>query len=229
MLQTPAPPEHSKAHSEKRKIAKGTKMNREAHWDTVYSTKAENQVSWFEALPSVSLEMIDAAGVAPETCLIDVGGGESHLIDVLLARGLECLAVLDVSKTAIQHAQARIGAPGQVVTWLLTDVTAHWFVKPMDIWHDRAVFHFLIDAEDRRRYRERLRQTLKVRGTAIIATFAPDGPKKCSGLPVARYSPESLGEELGAGFILMESRRHIHRTPWGTDQAFQYSRFSRLH
>jgi len=203
-------------------------MNREAHWDTIYSTKAGNQVSWFEAVPSVSLEMIDAAGAAPGTCLIDVGGGESYLIDVLLARGLECLAVLDVSDTAIQHARARIGARAQVVTWLSTDVTADWFLKPMDIWHDRAVFHFLTDAEDRRRYRERLGQTLKVGGAAIIATFAPDGPEKCSGLPVARYSPESLGEELGAGFVLMESRRHLHRTPWGTDQAFQYSRFSRV-
>jgi hypothetical protein len=206
----------------------GTTMNRETHWDTVFSTKAENQMSWFEALPSVSLEMINAVGVAPQTCLIDVGGGESHLIDVLLARGLTCLAVLDVSKTAIQHARARLGARGHVVTWLFTDVTGDWFLKPMDIWHDRAVFHFLTDAEDRRRYRERLRQTLRVGGSAIIATFAPDGPEKCSGLPVARYSPESLGEELGPDFMLMESRRHIHRTPWGTDQAFQYSRFSRL-
>jgi hypothetical protein len=203
-------------------------MNRRTHWDKIYSTKAEDQVSWFEALPAVSLEMMDATGMTRESCIIDVGGGASHLVDVLVARGLECLAVLDVSEAAIQHAKARIGARADVVTWLSSDVTGSWNLKPMDIWHDRAVFHFLTDGEDRRRYRQRLRETLRVGGTAIIATFALDGPETCSGLPVVRYSPETLAAELGEGFELMEARLHRHVTPWGAVQSFQYSRLRRI-
>ena len=153
----------------------------------------------------------------------------SHLVDTLLARGLDCLAVLDVSETAIQLAQGRLGTPGQVVTWLPVDVTAEWHLKLMDIWHDRAVFHFLTDAEDRDRYGGHLRETLKVGGSAIIATFAPDGPETCSGLPVARYSPDALAAEIGEDFELLETRPHRHETPWGAVQSFQYSRFRRSH
>src|SRR5688572_24377810 len=138
--------------------------SRQGHWDAVYATKAEQDVSWFEALPAISLEMMEAAGVTLDTCVLDVGGGESRLVDALLARGLECLAVLDVSVTAIQHAQTRVGAPSNVVTWLAADVTGDWTITPMDIWHDRAVFHFLTDAVDRERYRQHLRATLKVGG-----------------------------------------------------------------
>jgi hypothetical protein len=202
-------------------------MNWQSHWNAIYTSKAEDQMSWFEALPAVSLELIDAAGVTDDSCIIDVGGGESHLVDALLARGLECLAVLDVSATAIQHAQQRVGARSHVVTWLATDVTGEWHLKPMDIWHDRAVFHFLIDVEDRQRYREHLRHTLKIGGSAIMATFALDGPEKCSGLPVARYSPETLKAELGEGFELVEAKPHRHTTPSGAIQSFQYSRFLR--
>jgi trans-aconitate methyltransferase len=201
--------------------------SRQSHWDTVYTSKTEQQVSWFEPLPALSLEMIEAAGVTPNTCVVDVGGGESHLVDALIARGLDCLAVLDVSQTAVEHARRRVGAAGSVVTWLAADVTGHWSLEPMDIWHDRAVFHFLTDADDRERYRQRLRSTLKVGGAAIIATFAPDGPEKCSGLPVARYSPEALVAEIGDGFLLADSRRHQHVTPWGATQSFQYSRMTR--
>jgi hypothetical protein len=116
-----------------------------------------------------------------------------------------------------------------VPTWIAADVTGDWSLKPMDIWHDRAVFHFLTDAADRTRYVRHLRETLKRDGSAIIATFALDGPEKCSGLPVARYSPETLAAELGDGFALVESVPHVHRTPWGTTQSFQYSRFTRVH
>jgi trans-aconitate methyltransferase len=158
-----------------------------------------------------------------------VGGGESRLIDTLLAEGLDCLAVLDVSHEALEHARARIGAPAHVVTWIESDVTGAWSLKPMDIWHDRAVFHFLVEADDRLRYLTHLRKTLKVNGGAIIATFAPDGPDTCSGLPVARYSPDALAAELGDEFRLMESRQHPHITPSGTVQSFQYSRFQRIH
>jgi len=204
-------------------------MNREGHWNSIYRAKGEDAVSWFEAQPSISLELLDAAGMTAETCVVDIGGGESRLVDALLAKGMDCLAVLDVSDAALQHAQDRIGAASQAVVWLHTDVTGQWSLKPMDIWHDRAVFHFLTDAAARAGYLAHLRETLKADGSVIIATFAPDGPERCSGLPVVRYSAESLAQELGEGFILEQWRPHRHMTPWGAVQAFQYSLFRRVH
>jgi len=203
--------------------------SRQQHWNAIYKSRDEWDVSWFEAFPAISLDMIEAIGLKPDTCIVDVGGGESRLIDALLAEGLDCLAVLDVSHEALEHARARIGTPSRVVTWIESDVTGAWSLKPMDIWHDRAVFHFLVEAKDRLRYLTHLRKTLKVHGGAIIATFAPDGPEKCSGLPVARYSPDTLAAELGDEFTLMEWRLHPHLTPSGTVQSFQYSRFQRIH
>lgn len=203
-------------------------MHPKDHWERVYSTKGERDVSWFEALPELSIQMLEAAGITRETCVLDVGGGDSRLIDHLAAKGMGCLAVLDVSGAALRRAQARLGASAAVPVWLEADVTGAWTLKPMDVWHDRAVFHFLIEPDDRARYLARLRAVLKVNGSAIIATFAPDGPEQCSGLPVARYSPEALSVTLGSGFRLVESRRHVHHTPWGDAQAFQYSRFARV-
>ena len=202
-------------------------MDRRQHWDRVYTTKAEDQVSWFEPVPSVSLRMIEEAGMAPTTCILDVGGGESRLVEVLAERGLTCLAVLDVSTAALQRMQHRLGGAAQGLTWIVADVTGEWSLKPMDIWHDRAVFHFLTQADERARYVARMRETLKPGGAAIIATFALDGPEMCSGLPVTRYSPHTLTTELGEGFRLVESVRHVHVTPSGAPQSFQYSRFLR--
>jgi SAM-dependent methyltransferase len=202
-------------------------MTVKQHWDTVYATKGERDISWFEASPVVSLELIEATGLADQTCVLDVGGGESRLVDALLARGVTCIAVLDVAREALVRAQARLGDKAREVAWLEADVTAVWSWKEVDIWHDRAVFHFLTERADRDSYKARLAERLKPGGSAILATFAPDGPEKCSGLPVVRYSPETLGSELGDGFVLVDSRRHTHMTPWGTTQAFQYSRFVR--
>jgi Methyltransferase domain len=204
-------------------------MDRKRHWETVYTTKGERDVSWLETLPAVSMRMIEAAGLTPETCVIDVGGGDARLVDTLVARGLDCLVVLDVSGAALHRAQARLGDAATALTWIEADVTADWSLKPMDIWHDRAVFHFLTTRRDRMKYRAHLSQTLKIHGTAIVATFAQDGPQWCSGLPVARYSPEALAAELGDTFRLVEAVPYTHRTPWGTTQAFQYSRFTRVH
>jgi SAM-dependent methyltransferase len=197
-------------------------MDTKQHWDDVYATKGERDLSWFEALPAVSLRMIEAAGLTDDTCVIDVGGGDSHLVDALAARGLDCLAVLDVSPAALQRARARLGDDAKRLTWIEADVA------PMDIWHDRAVFHFLASPDHRMRYRAHLRQTLKVQGTVVIATFAPDGPTTCSGLPVIRYSPEALSAELGKEFRLVEAEPYVHRTPWGSTQSFQYSRLLRV-
>jgi SAM-dependent methyltransferase len=203
-------------------------MERADHWNRVFTTKAEQDVSWFEPFPETSLELLDAAGITHESCVLDVGGGDSHLVDALAARGFDCLAVLDVSRAALERARARLGAFARTPIWIEADVTGHWTLKPMDVWHDRAVFHFLTSTDDRAQYKRQLLQTLRPGGTAIVATFAPDGPERCSGLPVQRYSPEQLRAELGPAFTLRQSRPHLHTTPWGSTQAFQYSRLERL-
>jgi len=204
-------------------------MERAAHWNHVYTSKVEHEVSWFEALPTVSLDLLDAAGITKESCVLDVGGGDSHLVDALAARGLDCLAVLDVSGASLERAKSRLGAVAQIPIWIEADVTSSWALKTMDVWHDRAVFHFLVSKEDREQYKRRLLQTLRPGGTVIVATFAPEGPDRCSGLPVQRYSPEQLADELGVAFDLRETRAHVHTTPWGSTQAFQYSRLQRHH
>jgi Methyltransferase domain len=201
-------------------------MERQQHWDAVHLAKGEQDASWFEAVPEISLRMLEAAGLSTDSCVLDVGGGESRLVDQLLARGVSCLAVLDVSATALRR--CRLGASASVPIWIQADVTGDWSLKPVDMWHDRAVFHFLTAPADRDRYRERLLGTLKPGGTAIVATFAPDGPETCSGLPVQRYSPRTLAAELGERFALVDSASHVHTTPWGSPQSFQYSRLERL-
>ena len=151
------------------------------------------------------MRLMEAVGLPPDTCVIDVGGGDSRVVDELLAKGLTCLAVLDISGAALGRAKARIGAPAAALTWIEADVTGEWSLSPVDIWHDRAVFHFLTALKDRECYIECARRTLKPQGTMIVATFAVDGPKMCSGLPVMRYSPETLASELGHDFTLVES------------------------
>ena len=157
--------------------------------------------------------------------MIDVGGGDSRLVDHLITRGVRCVMVVDISGAALERAKRRL--PHAPVTWIEADVTGPWTAPPVDFWHDRAVFHFLTEAADRARYVEHLKETLKPGGQAIIATFAPDGPARCSGLPVVRYSPEALATELGAEFRLLETLRESHQTPMCTVQPFCYSRFVR--
>jgi SAM-dependent methyltransferase len=200
-------------------------MNRKEHWNQVYETKAANEVSWFQLLPMNSMGLLDLAGLTPGSSVIDVGGGDSRLADALLDRGLQCVTVLDISGSAIARAQERLGSRASSVSWIVADVTGAWTVPPVDIWHDRAVFHFLVDRTDRVRYVANLRKALKPGGSAIIATFAPDGPVKCSGLPVMRYSAESLGAALGADFELLQSFVDAHQTPMGTTQSFLYAAF----
>jgi hypothetical protein len=203
-------------------------MNRQQHWDTIFATKGERDLSWFESLPETSVRMLEAAGLNADTCVLDVGAGDSHLVDHLISRGLDCLAVLDISGSALARAQSRLGQFASIPIWIESDVAGTWSLKPMDIWHDRAVFHFLTTDQDREHYRTRLLQTLKAGGSAILATFAMDGPEQCSGLPVVRYSADSLSHELGPDFDLVETVPHIHTTPWGGSQPFVYCRFRRL-
>ncbi len=149
-------------------------------------------------------------------------------MDFVLSKGAGCICVLDISAAALTNARARLVENARRVTWIEADVTGDWHVPSVDIWHDRAVFHFLTEPDDRRRYVAHLRAALRPAGTAIVATFAPEGPQKCSGLPCVRYSPESLQRELGDGFRLEEWVRESHETPFGTVQQFGYHRFTRL-
>ena len=199
--------------------------SRQAHWERVYTTKGENEVSWFQDNPAPSLELIAAVGATPATAIIDIGGGASRLVDGLLAKGFRALTMLDLSGAALKAAKSRLGAQAEKVDWIVADATLWEPTEVYDIWHDRAAFHFLTEENDRVAYIERMKKALRAGGHAIVATFAPDGPERCSGLRVMRYDAETLGRTLGQEFDLIETRRHSHTTPWGSTQSFQFSVF----
>ena len=201
--------------------------DRTTHWQNVYATKGETEVSWFQDSPAISHEMIRAASPNYDAAIIDIGGGASRLVDALLQDGYRDLAVLDLSANALDAAKKRIGASASAVDWIVADATTWRPVKSYDVWHDRAAFHFLTDPRDRAAYVERLRFAVAPSGHVVIATFALDGPEKCSGLPVQRHDSASLSAELGPEFELVETRSEIHHTPWQSTQAFQFSRFRR--
>jgi len=205
--------------------------SRQAHWENVYTTKGEDEVSWFQQSPAPSLELIAQAGATRKSAIIDIGGGASRLVDSLVEQGFEDVTVLDLSGAALAAAKSRLeshlGASAERVSWIVADATTFEPARAYDIWHDRAAFHFLTDASDRAAYIDRLKRGLKIGGHAIIATFALDGPEKCSGLPVARYDSASLGRTLGATFKLVHTQRHEHATPWESRQNFQFSVFRR--
>jgi len=198
-------------------------MDAKAHWEHIYTTKTPTQVSWHQEHLSLSLQLIQRTAMPHTGQLIDVGGGASALVDDLLSAGYQSITVLDISATALQVARERLGARASTVTWMEADITQVAFPQHVfDVWHDRAVFHFLTQPTDRQRYVDRVRKALRPRGHVIVASFAPAGPQQCSGLDVMRYSPASMHHAFGAGFALIESATEIHRTPWGTEQTFMY-------
>lgn len=201
--------------------------NRSSHWDNVYATKSEAEVSWFQDSPTISIEMIRAANPGHGAAIIDIGGGTSRLVDSLLQAGYRNVAVLDLSANALDAARKRIGQTASLVDWIVADATTWRPARTYDVWHDRAAFHFLIDPRDRAAYVDRLQSAVAPGGHVIIATFAPDGPEKCSGLPVQRHDSASLAAELGPEFEPIEARSETHRTPWDSTQSFQFSRFRR--
>jgi ubiquinone/menaquinone biosynthesis C-methylase UbiE len=200
-------------------------MSGELHWEGVYRDKSAEEVSWFQPSPELSLALIDAAGVPREAPLIDVGGGASRLVDTLLEAGYGKVSVLDISVAALDQSRARLGAAAAAVHWLRADITRAELPARYRLWHDRAVFHFLVDAPARAAYLERLERHLEPGGQVILATFSPEGPERCSGLPVQRYSAQSLAQTLGERFRLLESTKELHTTPAGVEQAFVYCRF----
>lgn len=201
---------------------------RQSHWDRVYEDKAFTDVSWYQARPAESLALIEAAATHRDAPIIDVGGGASTLVDHLLDRGYRDVTVLDVSEQAFAQARARLGEAAGRVCWIVADVTMFRPERTYSLWHDRAVLHFLIDVEDRRRYLAALRGALVPGGDLVLATFGPEGPRKCSGLEVRRYSVDSMAELLGPDFELCSDQIVYHETPSGGSQQFLFTRWRRL-
>ena len=198
-------------------------MDAREHWEGIYGRKASDQVSWYRPHLERSLAFIERAAVPPDGAIIDVGGGASTLVDDLLARGHRDLTVLDLAATAIEVARARLGARAGDVRWIVGDVTRVELPRhAYDYWHDRAVFHFLRDADERRRYVAAVRHALKPGGHVLVATFGPDGPERCSGLDVVRYSADGLHAEFGGEFLKVDGATERHTTPWGGEQEFVY-------
>ncbi len=201
------------------------RTDRQTHWQGVYKSKHETEVSWFQQRPSISLELIKASGGALNDPIIDIGGGASRLVDALLDDGYTAVTVLDISESALNAAKVRLGQRASEVRWLVADVTAWQPSEHYTVWHDRAAFHFLTEPAERAAYVGHLSRALLTGDHAIIATFAPDGPERCSGLPIVRYDGAALGQALGPAFEFLETRPDDHRTPSSGIQKFQFSRF----
>jgi len=201
-------------------------MSSKAHWEKVYATKKPTEVSWYQAETALSLRLIRQATRAKSAPIIDVGGGASNLVDGLLVDAFSNVTVLDISARALAEASARLGADAGRVRWIEADILdLELSSAAYAVWHDRAVFHFLKQAAERRCYVQQVRRGVQPGGHVVIATFASDGPVRCSGLNVSRYSPDELHAELGGGFELIDSVREEHRTPTGAPQAFVYCVF----
>jgi SAM-dependent methyltransferase len=198
-------------------------MNVQNHWEQIYGTKAPEAVSWYRPHLEISLKLIERAAPDFSASIIDVGGGESTLVDDLLARGYKNVTVLDVSQTAIDVSRKRLGEASERVKWLVADITKTELAPhAYDVWHDRAVFHFLTAMDERTAYVRQVAHAVKPGGHVIVSTFGPEGPTKCSGLDVMRYDAESLHDQFGTRFHLVESSQELHQTPFGTTQQFLY-------
>ena len=200
---------------------------RSDHWERVYATKDESEVSWYQDTPNISLGMIERAGISRDAAIIDIGGGASNLVDALLDRGFTDMTVLDLSEMALHVSGKRLGTAAAQVQCIAADITRWQPDRHYSLWHDRATFHFLTDARDRAAYLDAMKAAVPTGGWAMLATFALDGPEKCSGLPVVQYSPDTLAVCLGHEFTLVNQRHHLHVTPGGATQSFQFSLFRR--
>ncbi|NOY93143.1 MAG: class I SAM-dependent methyltransferase [Deltaproteobacteria bacterium] len=201
----------------------GDSQGGRAHWEHVHESKSPQEVSWIQEHPKLSLALIERAGIGLDAAILDVGGGVSHLVDHLLERGHSSISVLDISAAALEHTRTRLGDRAQQVSFLVGDALEVELPQDLQLWHDRAVFHFLTEPQARARYAKRLVRCLAPGGYALMATFAEDGPERCSGLPTMRYSAEALHAELGVdAFERVAEEREVHHTPWGGEQRFQY-------
>jgi trans-aconitate methyltransferase len=193
-----------------------------AHWENIYDSKQLHEVSWFQPTPSTSLALIEMLGLSADAAIIDIGGGGSYLADNLLTHGFEDISVLDISKRALERAAARIGDAAEKISWIEADIASFEPTKQYDLWHDRAAFHFLTDKEAVAHYVKIASAHIKPGGYLIIATFAEDGPLKCSGLHIQQYNEESLSANFAQNFELVKTLKDTHKTPSGTEQSFVF-------
>lgn len=201
----------------------GASMNVKTHWENVYTNNAPESVSWYRAHLETSLALVGRASGSPSASVVDIGGGESTLVDDLLVCGYKSLTVLDISQTAIDVTKKRLGSTAEQVRWLVGDIVeVELDPHVYDVWHDRAVFHFLWTPEQRVAYVRQITRAVKPGGHVIVSTFGPEGPTRCSGLEVMRYDAESLHSEFGGRFRLVESSKELHQTPFGTTQQFLF-------
>ncbi len=204
-------------------------MNKRDHWDQVYTTKATNRLGWYKPHLQTSFAWIEKLGLTLDAPIIDVGGGASTLVHDLLDASYESLTVLDLSEKALTEVRVRLGKKADLVTWITADITTLELPpQEYELWHDRAVLHFLTEPDDRHSYRNNLLMALKPKGHVIIGTFAPEAPPTCSGLPVQRYSLQQLVDELGPDFKLMNHLKEIHVTPGGIEQMYLFCHFRRI-
>lgn len=204
-------------------------MDRQDHWEQVYRSKATDKLGWYAPHLQTSIEWIDDLGLFPDSPIIDVGGGVSTLVDDLLGAGYRSITVLDISNRALSKAKDRLERKSTLVTWLTADITKVELPEHQyELWHDRAVFHFLTEAGERLAYKRNLLSALRLNGHLIIGTFAPEAPAKCSGLPVQRYSKQQLVDEMGSDFSLVGDVKELHITPGGVEQMYQFCRFQRI-
>ena len=198
-------------------------MTRKHHWQEVYERKRPDEVSWFRPHLDLSLQFIQSAGIAPSARIVDVGGGASTLVDDLVGLGFTNVAVIDLADAALAAARTRLGDRASQVDWVVGDVTEPLLPDAsVDFWHDRAVFHFLVDPQARAAYLGQVWRCVKPGGQVLVATFGPDGPEKCSGLPVVRYDASGIHAVFGDSFSKVREARELHDTPWGSQQAFVY-------
>jgi len=199
-------------------------MSNEEHWEKVYSQKSATEVSWYRPHLERSLSLIAGCALPPSAPIVDIGGGASTLVDDLLDAGHTSITVIDLAAAALAQAKVRLGDRAAGVTWIAGNATTALLdADSIALWHDRAVFHFLTAEADRRAYLEQVSRCVQPGGYVLIGTFAPDGPERCSGLPVARYAPKEIVTALGARFESIAEEREVHKTPWGSDQAFSYA------
>jgi SAM-dependent methyltransferase len=203
-------------------------MDKTAHWEDVYQTKSSTEVSWYEPDPKQSLDLILKAAGEMRGRVIDVGGGQSFLVDRLLDSGFKQVAVLDISSAAIEATKARLGERAAQVEWMVADITQAESLGEFDIWHDRAVFHFITDPDDRERYIKLLKRSLPSGGHFIVGTFAKGGPEKCSGLPICQYDAAMMQAELGSSFEPLECSDYLHTTPSGKLQQFFFGVYKHI-
>jgi DNA-binding transcriptional ArsR family regulator len=215
--------EYSAAEIRAAGAKRSEELHTREHWEDVYSSKSADEVGWFKPTFDVSRRLVKEVAPEPTSRIIDVGGGASRFVDGLLADGSRHITVLDIASAGLEQAKHRLGAQASLVNWIVGDICRASPLGPFDVWHDRAVFHFLTDPDDRQRYAAVAKNSIPIGGHAIIATFSATGPQRCSGLPTCRYTATELATELGSGFALVTEIPELHTTPRGKPQSFIYT------